>query len=250
MRVYDFAAQLERADSIDDLWSKLLTGLQARGINHVIYIMDPGDGSIPQVRTSLDTLYEVHSASEDPFLVHCCNSYGITATGAAFMDDYPYLPARARSFIRQAATEGFQSGLGIPVRLRASSRYGGFNLGTGLDRAIFTKRIWPRREQFRLFCLLVHRRIEELTAPDPGRDFDQRLIAPTLPDAFDELSPREREVFYLLARGLSRKDAARTCDISLNTVAEYAKSAYRKLGIRNRVQAAQLLYRSPPEDRA
>ena len=57
----------------------------------------------------------------------------------------------------------------------------------------------------------------------------------------DQLSPREREIIYLIARGLSRKECARLCQISPHTVAEYTKNAYRKLGVRNRFEAADAL---------
>ena len=136
------------------------------------------------------------------------------------------------------------------MRLQGSPRYGGFNLGTRMDRARFETEIVPRQEAFRLFCLVVHRRLEELgfdgalpanTADLPG--FRARLIAPES-DALSTLSPREREVLWLQVQGLPRKEVARMCAISPHTVAEYTSKAYRKLGIRNRMEAARLLLAS------
>ena len=61
----------------------------------------------------------------------------------------------------------------------------------------------------------------------------------------DKLTPREREVLFLIAQGFSRKECARMCMISVNTVSEYAKKAYGKLGLRNRAEAATLLATRP-----
>jgi len=42
---------------------------------------------------------------------------------------------------------------------------------------------------------------------------------------------------FLFAQGLSTKEAAQVCNISPHTVSEYAKESYRKLGVRNRIEA-------------
>ncbi|MCW3834701.1 response regulator [Sphingomonas canadensis] len=59
---------------------------------------------------------------------------------------------------------------------------------------------------------------------------------PVAPDA-PHLSPRERELLEYLARGLSRKEAARVMELSPYTVAEYMQSIYRKLQVRSRAEA-------------
>lgn len=51
------------------------------------------------------------------------------------------------------------------------------------------------------------------------------------------LSPRERELLEYLARGISRKEAARLMNLSPYTVAEYVQSIYRKLQVRSRGEA-------------
>jgi DNA-binding NarL/FixJ family response regulator len=57
------------------------------------------------------------------------------------------------------------------------------------------------------------------------------------PAGNSRLSPRERELLELLARGMSRKEAARVMGISPNTVAEYVQGIYRKLQVRSRGRA-------------
>ena len=51
------------------------------------------------------------------------------------------------------------------------------------------------------------------------------------------LSPREAEVFHLLAEGKSQKNIAASLNISISTVKRHLESIYSKLGVNNRVAA-------------
>jgi two-component system response regulator DesR len=53
------------------------------------------------------------------------------------------------------------------------------------------------------------------------------------------LSPREREVLTLIARGATNKEIAERLYLSPHTVKDHTSSLYRKLGVRNRAEAAQ-----------
>ena len=239
----DKAGEIERLDTIEEIWSRAVETLSRNGLPYAIYITIEESGERPLVLTNVPGVYEAGPPQSDPFLAHACDSYRIMRTGVEYLDTHDELGDAPRAFIRDAARWGFRSGLGIPMRLRGSRRFGGFNLGCGLDRDEFERRIWPRAEQLRLFCLLIHRRIEELDALVLGAansGFRDLLVAPASV-RISELSPRESEVIYLIAQGISRKEAARLCGISPNTVAEYTKSAYRKLGVQNRVEAARIV---------
>ena len=52
-----------------------------------------------------------------------------------------------------------------------------------------------------------------------------------------ELSPREREVLELLARGYLYKEIAEMLKISVQTVNTYIRRIYEKLHVRSRAQA-------------
>ncbi len=60
------------------------------------------------------------------------------------------------------------------------------------------------------------------------------------PDAFSDLTPREREILCLLAEGQSNKLIARNLHISDGTVKLHVKAILRKLNLHSRVEAAVL----------
>ncbi|WGH78241.1 helix-turn-helix transcriptional regulator [Jannaschia ovalis] len=239
------AREIETLDTIEAVWRATVAALGAEGVTTVLYLSSDAARTDVRMLTTTPAIHDGHAPATDPFLEHCCASYEITRTGAAFLQEHDYLPEAARAFIRAARDHGFSSGLGIPMRLVGSPRFGGFNLGTPLDRACFEAAILPRREEFRLLCLIAHRRLEELgfPAPEPAATpgFRDLLVAPEMA-RLDGLSPREREVIWLQAQGLPRKEVARLCGISPHTVAEYASNAYRKLGVRNRTEAARIVF--------
>ena len=136
---------------------------------------------------------------------------------------------------------GFESGLAVPVRLVGSSRFGGFNLGTGLNAQAFEARYTGLIPQLRMFCLLMHQRLEELcSAEDMFEHGFRRKMVSGINGETSQLTPREREVLFLLAHGMSRKECARSCGISPHTVSGYTKSIYQKLDVRNIVEAARV----------
>jgi DNA-binding NarL/FixJ family response regulator len=80
---------------------------------------------------------------------------------------------------------------------------------------------------------ITHRLIEEFaTARTP--------ITP--PPGFDELSPRELEVFRLLATGMTNGEIARHLILGETTIKSHVTRILMKLGVRDRVQAVVLAY--------
>lgn len=222
------AAALEEHGSADTVWAYALEVFRGAGLTYVIYIMTNAERTNLELRTNIPQLYTATDPGQDPFLDYCCHSYEPTRTGIAYLPDYGYLPDSAQVFIRGAEKVGFRSGFGFPMHLECSPRFGGFNLGSGLDRDAFEESMAARMSDLQAFCFLVHRRLGELEN-DPGQ-------------LMGGLSPREREILTLICNGASRKETAKILNLSPHTVAEYSKSAYRKLGVRNRAEAARHVF--------
>ncbi len=73
---------------------------------------------------------------------------------------------------------------------------------------------------------------------DPGR---ASLTKPPL--TLERLTPRQRDVLELLAKGRSNKEIARALDIAEGTVKIHLAALLRILGVRNRTEAAALAAR-------
>lgn len=222
------AAELESHSSADAVWSFAMDMFREAQLPYVIYIMTDPERTSLELRTNIPQLYAATDPAQDPFLDYCCHSYEPTRTGVAYLPDYGYLPDSAQGFIRGAEKVGFRSGFGFPMRIDGSARFGGFNLGCGLERDAFETGFAEHMFNLQTFCFLVHRRLDELSVKDAH-------LAGCL-------SPREREILTLICNGASRKEAAKTLDLSPHTVADYSKSAYRKLGVKNRAEAARHIF--------
>ena len=87
---------------------------------------------------------------------------------------------------------------------------------------------------------------ESLLAPSVTRRLIETFVrdhthAPR-PPQIDELTPRELEIFGLVARGLSNAEIADRLVVSGTTVKTHVARVLSKLGLRDRIQAVVLAY--------
>jgi len=90
---------------------------------------------------------------------------------------------------------------------------------------------------------------ESLLSPSVTRRVIDRMARQPTPElgltrGLDELTPREREVLELIARGLSNGEIAEALTVEETTVKTHVKRILRKLGLRDRVQAVIFGYES------
>lgn len=71
------------------------------------------------------------------------------------------------------------------------------------------------------------------------------VLLPSTTAAADPLSPREREVLALVAKGMANKQIARALGITERTVKAHLGSAYRQIGVGDRTSAALWLRDHP-----
>ncbi len=76
--------------------------------------------------------------------------------------------------------------------------------------------------------------------------FQKQASTPAKPNA-EDLSPREREILRLLARGFAYKEMAESLGISVGTVNTHMYRIYQKLHVRSRGEAVAL-FASLPRD--
>jgi DNA-binding NarL/FixJ family response regulator len=74
--------------------------------------------------------------------------------------------------------------------------------------------------------------------------YTRRPPNPTLPAGADELTPRELEVWRLVARGLSNAEIAAKLVVGEATVKTHLARVITKLGVRDRIQAIVLAHES------
>jgi DNA-binding NarL/FixJ family response regulator len=90
---------------------------------------------------------------------------------------------------------------------------------------------------------------DALLAPSITRRLVERYAQPPaatagLPEALATLTPRETEVFKLVARGMSNAEIAESLVVGESTIKTHVAAILAKLDLRNRAQAVVLAYES------
>jgi len=88
---------------------------------------------------------------------------------------------------------------------------------------------------------------DSLLSPSVTRRVIERMSTQPLPDLagqarLEDLTPREREVLELIARGLSNREIAAALTVEESTIRSHIKHILSKLGLRDRVQVVIFAY--------
>jgi RNA polymerase sigma factor (sigma-70 family) len=88
---------------------------------------------------------------------------------------------------------------------------------------------------------------DSLLSPSVTRRVIDRMAQQPTPDLADQasleqLTPREREVLGLIARGMSNREIAEALGVEESTIRTHVKRILMKLGLRDRVQAVIFAY--------
>jgi len=88
---------------------------------------------------------------------------------------------------------------------------------------------------------------ESMLSPSVTRRVIDRLAQQPVPELGDnallaELTPREREVLDLMARGMSNREIAAALAVEESTIRTHVKRVLSKLGLRDRIQAVIFSY--------
>lgn len=114
--------------------------------------------------------------------------------------------------------------------------------------AIGLKGIFPKAISGKNMLQAIYKILqgESLLAPDQDETFTAlHSDAPDIrPNRAIRLTPREKQVLEFLMRGISNKDIAEALGLQLVTVKLHVRGICRKLGARNRIQAALLAQRN------
>ncbi len=78
----------------------------------------------------------------------------------------------------------------------------------------------------------------EIVAP---RKLVEYLLTPEGKADLDALSARQREILELVVEGLSNAEIGRRLYLSVSTIKQHLRAAYKVLGVHNRTEAARLI---------
>lgn len=231
----EHARKIEASGELPQLFALFLNAVREQNIAHAFYNLapdqPPGDtvilSSLPGAWPRDGKADALARGDEwfNPFLSYCCATFEPTQVGIEFLPDHDYVGAGSKAFIRRAAEFGVLTGLAMPCRLVGTGRHGGFVLCSDYDRYRFEREIMPKAGMLHTFCLIAHRRIEDITASN-------KVQLERKP-----LSARERQALALVARGMRAKEIAHTLSVSEASIRLYLKNARQKLGARTKEEA-------------
>lgn len=217
-----FIAELEVADTLDEVW-KIVTKFYGNfGFDSIIYA-DLTMGDV-EILTSLPEKWQEHYVDQDyqlidPFFEYCCKSMLSINTGIEYLPKYEFLESPAKKLIGEASEAGLRAGFSVTFKQLSAAGAGGWNIGSSLDKASVEKIKHEHSETLQLASFFAR---EAIVAVKKNSN------------AFVELSHRETECLQWLATGLRTKEIAHKLGIKPVSVELYINNAKKKLNAATR----------------
>ena len=231
----EYARKIEASNDTGQLFELFLAAIREQSIDDAFYNLapdhPPGDtiilSSLPGEWPKNGEADALERGEEwfNPFLSYCCATFEQTPVGIEYLPDHDYVGLGSKAFIGRAAEFGVRTGIAIPCRLVGTGSHGGFVLCSGYDRYRFEREILSVAGMLHTFCLIAHRRIEDIIERN-------RVQLEKRP-----LSARERQALALVARGMRAKEISHTLSVSEASIRLYLKNARQKLGARTKEEA-------------
>lgn len=134
---------------------------------------------------------------------------------------------RARTMFAEMTSFDARGSFFVPFHERPDAPAASVNFLTSTDKASFDVWLEAHAEALKLYAVIAHTRISELTRPDRPEDTPEPPL----------LAPRERECLQWLAAGLKSDRIAERMGISHRTVEFHFRNARKKLGASTREHA-------------
>jgi len=167
----------------------------------------PDGPPLEDIQQDLDVCILQAGGEFDPGLACLCRKNGdvkVLLTGRCGKD-------LVREYLKSGAKGYINEGASCPLLIKAI-------------RVVHAGEIWADRDT-------ISDVFNEIANSRPARE---------PPDVFSRLSTREEEVLELLCRGYENREISEALFICEKTVKAHLSSIFRKLGVRNRLQAALL----------
>lgn len=223
-----FLNNMVAADDETSVWLETTAFFGKFGFDRLIHAELTRDGV--NLRTNMpqswhDRYQEQSYGAIDPFFMYCCATTKSVPIGRAHHTDYAYLQPRQIQMIEEASQVGLNAAFSVTFELYGAEGAGGWNIGSGYDRASFTKVLLAHGNMLRIAALYAHERLQHLIGNET---------------AVVMLSARQRECLLWAARGLRSQQIADRLNLKTVSVELYLRNARKKLGAQTREHAVAI----------
>lgn len=231
LSVEQFADTLQSCSGVDDIWEHMSGFSKDRGFSNCSLTLASKSTSglvsdllVTDLPDEFCNLYrDTGLVGKDPFLLFCCRTLSAKKVSTSDFSTFAGAAPEHQAFLDFTADAGAKNGLGIPVRTRGASPFGGWLLTSTESNQVFATLHADYLTDIHLAGVLAYEQLSSLFSNDTARK--------------PVLSTRERECLLWLSRGLRTALIAEKLSLSESAINLYISNAKRKLDAKTREQA-------------